>query len=118
MNQVELFCTDDAALELLIQKMFRLARDELIETTNVCDFQDTASAIPATDRDMGFYRFNFGLSTVDRREDDRHHTPSTNTLVYYRIWKNANDNIRRIMYRYGKSTDFIDDGMIIFMVII
>ena len=116
-NLSELLCTDNVALELLSQRMFRLARDELIEAINVCDFQGTASPTPVPDKDMGFYRFNFGLSIVDRHKDDHNHTPSYNSLVYYKILNNANDHIRRIMIRYGTSTEFDDEGIILFMLV-
>jgi hypothetical protein len=106
---------DNTALELLSQRMFRLARDELIEKVNICDFQDAFSPSPMPDRDMGFYSFNFGLSIVDRHKDDQNHTRSSKSLVYYRIWKNANDHIRRIMIRYSTSTKVNDEGIILFM---
>jgi hypothetical protein len=107
-------CRNELAIERLQREMFRLARDELLVETDVCDtkisISSNSSSIDASGNDMGFYYHNFGLTMVERREDlESKQKNATNTLVYYRIWKNANDNIRRIMFHYSSLNDFTVD---------
>jgi hypothetical protein len=90
--------------------MFRISRDELIVDIEVCDSKRDFFNNGAGD-DQGFYFHNFGLAMIERRIDlDKPSEGSPNTLVYYRIWKNANDNIRRIMFHYSSLNDFNVEG--------
>lgn len=105
---IHLLCRNEWAIERLQTEMFRLARDELLVDTDICDSNKALSNISASNGDdMGFYQHNYGLTMIERREDlDGNKKNSSNTLVYYRIWKNANDNIRRIMFHYSSLSDF------------
>jgi len=117
LNSAGSFCSNFSDLEHLLKEMFRLARDELIVPIELSEFNDdlytNKSLLSMTESDMGFYRFNFGMTMIERRRNiDSNNINAADSLVYYRIWKNANDNIRRIMYRYYSSELFGDEGKI------
>lgn len=55
------------------------------------------SSVPTNDKDMGFYREGFGALAVDLQANSNNYT----SLVYYRIYKAGNDNIRSLLYEYA-----------------
>ena len=50
-------------------------------------------------RNMGFYKKGFGTASVLK------HGSMDDVLVYYPIWKNANNNIRVFLFRYAALSD-------------
>ena len=119
-------CKDESLITHVQAHLFHLSRSELLIDCETCD--DTASEYMRSFQksidseyheaggDMGFYTHNYGMATVEKRNDIEEVSQMTSshkatTLVYYRIWKNANDNIRRIMFHYSSLNDFNVEGL-------
>ena len=118
--------------------LFHLSRSELLVECETCDntaseymrnfqknfdseYHEAEAGGGGGGGDMGFYTHNYGMATVEKRNDIEEVTRMASssssssshkatTLVYYRIWKNANDNIRRIMFHYSSLNDFNVEG--------
>ena len=70
----------------------------------------TENGFRTSTKDMDFYNHHFGIASVEKRVltvdkyanvENQYIKDQPTTLVYYRIWKNANDNIRRLLFHYS-----------------
>lgn len=123
-------------LNIVQAEMFRLSRYDMLVECDLCDnfskdyirrWREMLSenGYRTSSKDMDFYNHHFGIASVEKRaaqtvdvnslskQDETSNDKSNQnmrnpptTLVYYRIWKNANDNIRRLLFHYSSLSNF------------
>ena len=114
---MQLLCEKESLISSLQREMFSKSRKELLAKCEECNtfaleyFNRLSKSkifpeLNVQESDMGIYSHNYGLSSIEKPSDPEATKTQSNidksdTLAYYRIWKNANDHIRRVMFHYS-----------------
>ena len=96
-NPVEMqICSDDAAIKHLQSIQLRKARIEVFAGNTKKGFTSISGD------DLGFYHRNFGAMMIKAKASRSRYTK----ILYYRIWKSANNAIRKILHMYARSNSY------------
>jgi hypothetical protein len=64
-------------------------------------FGNVSANIGVSDKDMGFYKETYGALNVHLSRRKNENELGLDSLLYHRIYKNGNDNIRSLLYEYA-----------------
>ena len=91
-------CWDESKIRQVYKYMIDSARRETygLILNAVKDYFSLFQFNTVGNDDLGFYKVYFGVAKVVLPENDG----SLNSITYHRIFKNGNDNIRYLLYRF------------------
>jgi len=93
------YCNNEKLLQYIQKEQFQLANDEiLLSLDNQTKWKNYTILDNKYQDDFIFYSKNFGMVVLDL-EGSSLSNIKTKQLVYYRIFKSGNDNIRAHLYR-------------------
>lgn len=98
------YCNNEKLLAYIQKDQFRLAKHEILSSKDDQSQWNNFTRIMIKDQydDFIFYTINYGIVVLDLEEsnnNDNDNVKKNKQLVYYRIYKNGNDNIRAHLYR-------------------
>lgn len=93
-------CSSRDLIYLIQREQIRKAREEVFQRKSFSNGSlSNFSKILNDDRDLRIYFHHFDTLEVDIKKYSKNY----DVLVYYRIYKNANDNIRTLLYNFEKA---------------
>jgi hypothetical protein len=97
------YCNNEKLLTYIQKDQFRLAKYEILSSGDDQTEWNNFTRIITKDKydDFVFYTLNYGIVVFDLEEltNTNNNHKNNKQLVYYRIYKNGNDNIRAHLYR-------------------
>ena len=92
-------CWDESKIQQVYKHMIDAARRDVYGPilTALIDYFSLFQA--AVTDDLGFYKVYFGITKIILTEN----LEKLNSITYHRIFKNGNDNIRYLLYRFVNS---------------
>ena len=99
-NNSNNYCNNEKLLTHIQKDQFHLAKHEILSSDDDQTKWNNFTRISTKDKydDFVFYTINYGLVVFDFEDNDSNQDDNKQ-LVYYRIYKNGNDNIRAHLYR-------------------